>query len=332
MANNHTLRTFISINMNTSFIILLSFFILNSCGYSPNPKTENISEIEEKPIRIINTYQYDSLTIPLFFKSLTQDHLQDFLVVDSLEFNKFCSVTGVNRTDSSNIERYFTIKILHKIFTCQTASNCSKGEIVNIPYQWHWVEPNPRHEIYFVSSNTRLVDTKAPKEFSKYNSYADIDRTPYLFLSDFVHPELKYYAKTCDTFSTFGWCSEREMAFVALASTLNFEGKVVAIGNHSWSEFVIPLKLNAGEIQNFKLTVDNTFNSFSWTTIEALKIPRWKEYYGNTKLSGWYNRKAKSVSELRSIENHLVSNKSMSRIENKMVVYLEKKAKQISGS
>ena len=310
--------------MKKIITILLLLFILNSCGQSSQSKSYNRIESEGKAIYKVETYLYDSLTIPLFFKNLVKNHIKDFVIIDSLAFKEFCLVNKINNGDSSNVEKYYTIKILHELFTSQTASDCSKGEILNIPYQWHWVQPNPRYEIYFASSKTLLKDTKPPNEFSKYNSYADIDRTPYLFLSDFVYPELKYYSISCDTFSTFGWCSEREMAFIALTTLLEYEGKVVAEGNHSWSEFVIPLKLNTGELQDFKVTVDNTFNFIDWTTIKQQEISKWKKNMGDSRLPKWYNQKAKSKNELNKIKNHLVSNESMLRIENKLVIYLDR--------
>ncbi len=236
------------IKMKRIITISLLLFILNSCGQSSQSKSNNRIESEGKAIYKVETCVYDSLTIPFFFKNLVKNHIKDFVIIDSLAFKEFCLAKKIKNVDSSNVEKYYTIKILHELFTSQTASDCSKGEILNIPYQWHWVQPNPRHEIYFASSKTLLKDTKPPNEFSKYNSYADIDRTPYLFLSDLVYPEFKYYSNSCDTFSTFGWCSEREMAFIALTTLLEYEGKVVAEGNHSWSEFVIPLKLNTGEL------------------------------------------------------------------------------------
>lgn len=306
-------------NTITILVLSISFF---SCGHSTS-KTENISETVEITDYIVEKYHYDSLTIPIFFKTLIENHAKDFYIVDSVDFLHFCSDNNIDNNDSLNISRYLTISILHEIFTSQTASNCSKGEILNIPYQWHWVEPNPRHEIYFTSNNKLLKDTKPPSEFSKYNSFADIDRTPYLFLSDLVHSDLKYYSSSCDTFSTFGWCSEREMAFIALTKLLSYEGKVVAEGNHSWSELIIELKSNTGLLKSFKVTVDNTFNSVYWSLIEEQEISEWKKYFGNTNLSNWYNRKAKSITELRRIENHLVTNKSMLRIENDVVKYLE---------
>jgi hypothetical protein len=270
----------------------------------------------------VKTYQYDSLTIPDFFKKLVKNHIEDYAIIDTLTFSKLCSMHNINPLDDSNVNKFYTIKILHELFTSETASNCSRGKILNIPYQWHWIEPNPRYDIHFVSNNVLLKNTKPPAEFYKYNSYADIDRTPYLYLSDLVSKDLKYYSDSCGTFSTFGWCSEREMAFVALTKILGYQGKVVAEGNHSWSEFIIPLKLNNGEFKNFVVFVDNTFNTIYWDTIEQHKIPEWNGYFGDTKLAAWYNRKAKSNTELNRIKNHLVPNKAMQRIENKLVIYL----------
>jgi arsenate reductase-like glutaredoxin family protein len=69
--------------------------------------------------------------------------------------------------------------------------------------------------------------------------------------------------------------------------------------------------------------VDNTFNFIDWTTIKQQEISKWKENMGDSRLSKWYNQKAKSKNELNKIKNHLVSNKSMLRIENKLVLYLD---------
>ena len=305
--------------------IFLLLFILNSCAQSSPSKSNDRIEREKKAIYKVETYQYDSLTIPLFFKNLVNNHIKDFAKRHSLTFKEFCLSNKINPVDSANIEKFYTIKILHELFTSKTASDGSKGDILDIPYMWHWIKPNPRYEIYFVGSNTLLKNTKPPKEFSKYNSYADIDRTPFLFLSDLVYPELRYYSSSYGVFSTFGWCSEREMAFVALTTLLDYKGKVVAEGNHSWSELLIPMKLINGELQTFKVAVDNTFNSIDWSPLEKQEISKWQKHIGDSKLAKWYNQKAKSITELNKIQNHFVSNKSMLRIENKLVKYLNKK-------
>ena len=303
--------------------ILLLSIILNSCGQSES-KSKVIADNQEKAICNVEIFHYDSLTIPLFFEALTKNHFKDFFLIDSLKFNQFCSQSNINTTESSNIRKYFTIKILHEIFTSQTASDCSRGEIINIPYQWHWIEPNPRYEIRFTNNKNRLRDTEPPNEFSKYNSYADIDRTPYLFLSDLVNEESKYYSNSCDTFATFGWCSEREMAFIALVKLLDFEGKIVAEGNHSWSELIIPMRLNSGALQNFKVRVDNTFDQVSWSPIASQDLTTWRGYFGNTAEAGWYNRKANSRQELDRIKNHRVSSNFAVRLENNIVEYLNR--------
>ena len=309
-----------------NYIFLLIFALTTlSCNQSYNDEKNDNLNLKNKAEFKVQVFKYDSLTIPNFFKKLIENHSDDFFQIDSSNFNALFNSNNIASTDTQNISKYFTIKILHDLFTSQTATNCSHGEILNIPYLWHWTNPNPRHEIYFVQSKQLLFETKAPREFSTYNSYADIDRTPYLFLSDLVHDGPKYYSNSCDTFSTFGWCSEREMAFVALTNLLNINGKVIAEGNHSWSEFIIPLKLKNGQLQNFKVKVDNTFNAVEWTTIDNTEIIAWRNYNGNVNLANWYNQKAKSSIELGKIRNHLASNSAMKSIEIKLVNYLEKK-------
>ncbi len=303
---------------------LLISIILNACGQSDS-KLKAGSDGIEKSTYEVKAFHYDSLTIPFFFSELCKNHQRDFYLTDSTGFNAFCSDENVNPSDSSNISKYFTIKILHSIFTSHSASNCSRGDVTNIPYQWHWIEPNPRYNIYFASGRKLLKETKPPKEFSKYRSFADIDRTPYLFISDFVSQNLKYYSATCDTFSTFGWCSEREMAFIALLKLLGYEGKVIAEGNHSWSELSISFKLNTGHFQHFKVIVDNTFNRLNLEIMSEEDSVNWKTNIGSSNLAGWYNQKANSKVELDNIKTHLVSAKAMARIESEIVMYLDKK-------
>lgn len=301
------------------FLSLLGFVSI-SCGQESN-KNNNSNQIGKAEYNV-PIYTYDSLTIPVFFKTIITNHLHDFYLIDSSSYSDFCKSNDIVATDSTNIQKYFTIQILHDLFTSKTAANCSQGNILDIPYLWHWVNPNPRHEIYFVKTNQLLSKTKAPQEFSKYKSYADIDRTPFLFLSDLVQESPKYYSASCDTFSTFGWCSEREMAFIALTKLLHFDGKVVAEGNHSWSEFCVQMNTNKG-IQHYLVRVDNTFNTVDWIKIEQKDILQWRKYLGSSTLASWYNQKANSNTELQKISNYIVGKEAMSRIEIKIVNYLE---------
>ncbi|MCC6753532.1 MAG: hypothetical protein IT266_06060 [Saprospiraceae bacterium] len=160
----------------------------------------------------------------------------------------------------------------------------------------------------------------ASRDFPNYHSFADIDRTPFLFLSDLVEVSPKYYSATCDTFSTFGWCTEREMAFIASATLLRLDGKVVAEGNHSWSEFCVPLKSQNGTL-HFVAKVDNAFNMFDWSIIEQPNITNWRKYLGNSERANWYNQKAHLNSELNKISKRMVSSGAAQRIENKVVKF-----------
>lgn len=266
----------------------------------------------------------DTLTIPGFFQNILVKYERAFYHMDSLAYQEFCSKNHVDLHDAKNRTHYYSILILHELFTSETAADCSKGNILNIPYLWHWVEPNPRYEIYFTAFSKKLRDTKPPKEFSKYRSYADIDRTPYIFLSDLAAQESKYYSASCDTFSTFGWCSEREMAFVALTTLLGFESKVVTEGNHSRSEVLVNMKMTSGEYTYFKVLVDNTFDNVEWTTISHQEMPQWRAYSGNTSRSEWYNKNAKSKMELTKIESHQMTKQSMSRIESAIALFISR--------
>lgn len=311
--------------MTNTFLIESILCLLVSCGSADNSTKEQSDKAVAEMAYEVKSFEYDSLTISGFFERIVQNHLVDFKKLEASDYAEFCLLKNIDVQDSSNNEKYFTIKILHELFTSKTASNCSRGDILNIPYHWHWIEPNPRHEIFFVSNDLLLINTDPPRQFSKYNSFADIDRTPYLYLSDLVHPTPKYYSASCDTFSTFGWCSEREMAFVCLLELLGYSGEVVAEGNHSWSEFIIPMVSVSDSTVQFKVTVDNTFNSVYWEETDSSFINKWKTENWNSSLEKWYNQKAHSQTEKNKIENHLTSKKAMNRIEGKLINYLEKR-------
>ncbi|MBP9210490.1 MAG: hypothetical protein KBF37_09245 [Saprospiraceae bacterium] len=315
--------------MNSIHCLLISLACFASHSCIQNSKSAKDEFEHQNKITKFDAghFKYDSLTIPKFFQSLIENHLNDFFLIDSSAFYRLCNKNDLVRTDSINITRFFTIKLLHHLFTCNSASNCSVGEILDIPYYWHWITPNPRYEIKFVRSSQSLSSTKASVEFPNYRSFADVDRTPYLFLRDLVEEMPKYFSAACDTFSTFGWCSEREMAFVALAKLLNIDGKVVAEGNHSWSEFCVPMKSPDGTL-HFIVKVDNTFNMFDWAIIEEPEIEDWKNHFGNSERAKWYNQKAHSNNELNRISSHLVSSVAAQRIENKVVKFLNKKLQQ----
>jgi len=299
-------------------IFILISQLLQTCS---NGQQINQNSNHSKQV-ILKLHTYDSLTIPDFFQTFCQNHLETYLSVNNSEYNEFCSVNTLNALDSNNKSHFFTLKILHDLFTSQNASNGSVGDITKIPYFWHWTDPNPRYSILFTHNNTLLKKTKPYPKFEKYQSFADIDRTPYLFLSDWLAPEFRYYTEETDSFSTFGWCSEREMAFVCLTTLLHFKGKVVTSGNHSWSEFTVPMKLTNKETQLFRVNIDNTFNSILWSKTNKNESDRWFLDLGNSQLPKWYNQKALSAEEAMLIKTHKASKKAMAKMERQIIAYL----------
>ncbi len=301
------------------FSLIITCFL--SCEQKKQPNTSNSVKIESKIKIEPNAYQPTS--IPLFFENLVTNHIKNYTLKDSMPYKAFCLESVIDENDSANVKTYYTFRILHELLTSQNASNCSVGKILNIPYFWHWTNPNPRHDIYTVENHTLLKDIKPPQKWAKYKSLADIDRTPYLYLSDLMSENPQYYTPTCDTFSTFGWCSEREMAFVCLFESLNYHGKVIAEGNHSWSEFIVPLKVK-GVSKTFVVKVDNTFNRIAWTAISSQDIEKWEKYQSSVPLSSWYNEKAHSQKEQQGLKNFIASKKAMARVETRLINYLNK--------
>lgn len=269
------------------------------------------------------TFTYPQMKAPVFFENLVKNHYKDFASVDSSDFEKAFSQNNIDEDDSANVTKFYTLKILHQLFTSKNASNGSKGEILNIPYFWHWTNPNPRYEIDYIKANRKLNTVLPPKEFSKYKSFADVDRTPFLFLSDLLSEKPNYFTPSCGSFYTFGWCSEREMAYVCLLSTLGHQGNVITNGNHSWSEFIISLKNKNNGTVNFKVTVDNTFDEIAWESISGNEVAAWRKQTG-AGLGKWYNQKAHSDTEKQKVSDFTVSAEAMKNIEESIVSYLKK--------
>lgn len=295
-----------------SLFYVLMLFNFISCAQSP----ENHTHATKK--------EYPLQSIPSFFKSLVANHKWDFHTKDSLGYIELCEQHSLDAKDSNNFKTYYTLLIFHKLFTSKTAANGSRGEILNIPYFWHWVTPNPRYKIYATENGKLIKDLKPSKDFARYKSRADIDRTPFLYWSDLFTDKPQYYAAHCDTFSTFGWCSEREMACLNLLETLGFEGKVVAEGNHCWSEYWISLKTPQRSIKHFVVRIDNTFDGFSWELSGLSHKPKWQSHLGTLEDTKWYNSMGHSATEKAKLKSSKASKPAMDRIEEAVTLYLHK--------
>jgi hypothetical protein len=303
------------------FSVIISLIVICiSCRENSSTHAKNINKFNNR--HEVKFYNYTENTIPSFFNAMIDQHLQELKIIDSSIFREVCILNNLDLENVQNVKCFYTISFLHKFFTCQNAINGSRGKIINIPYYWHWVTPNPRDEIMLNKLNRKLNEVISPQEFSKYKSFADIDRTPYLFLSELFLDSPKYFSSLSDTFSTFGWCSEREMAFVSLLDILGYNGKVIAENNHSWSEFIIPMIDKKKKSHIFKVKVDNTFDHMDWDKVSPGDIIRWNGYQGKSKLANWYNLQAHSEKEKEQISKFPISKLAIKRIENSLVEYL----------
>lgn len=306
--------------------VLFIFLCFLSCA-KPNDLKKEPEDIklQKEPIKI-EIYKYDSLSIPEFFISLIDNHWKEFKFSDSLNGYSLPNEYNIDHKDSQNLKSYYTLFIMHQLFTSSGARDGSTGMILNIPYFWHWIEPNPRYSIKYLPDNKNLNEITPPKGFGNYQTYADIDRTPYLYLSELVSESPKYFEEYCDTFSTFGWCSEREMAFVCLAEILGYKGKVVAENNHSWSEFLLDFQMQSGNTETFLVTIDNTFDMINMEKASEQTILSWNNESDN-KMEKWYNSKAHSITEKEKVSTYIVPKSASQRIERKVVTYLQSQIK-----
>jgi hypothetical protein len=271
----------------------------------------------------------NEVTFVDFWNGLLSRHINQYLEYDSIEYKRFCNVYQVDPDHIQNQKNYATIGLLHSIITSSQSETCNRSGILEIPYYWHWGQDLPRRSIIWTHSGATLERTPPPREFARrYKSYADIDRTPDIFWQNLHTENPSFYTLTCDSFYTFGWCSEREMAYLAILHAIGFfsdknnlnspVGRIIAPGNHSWSEIISPFVQNDGQTRFVKFVIDNTYDRIEWSQIHIDEIERFRNYKGETDLQRWYNQKASSNEVIGRINAIRVSQTVQNRMTNQM--------------
>jgi len=270
----------------------------------------------------LHAQSYDSV---IFFQNIYEKSLPEYRIIKQKEFKQFCQHYNLNDKLPNNQKQFYQLNFYHDLFTGVSASNYIKGGILQIPYFWHWVNPNPRHEIKFLPKSNPLTSISPPKAFSKYKTFADIDRVPSLYLSDLLTVNPKYYHPECGKFYTFGWCSEREMAFNTLFTLMNYECKIKQEGIHTWSEIWLTFTSQSNHKINLISIIDNTFDTINWKkSLQKSKI-KWKNDYGSGNQIRWYNNIAKSEKQKRKVGDIKVHNEVVKRIENNIKTWINHK-------
>jgi len=254
-------------------------------------------------------------SIPAFFRELAAEFAVEYAPLQERAYTELCARYGIDIDDPANAEVHLQLAFLHDLLTCVSADDCARGGILEIPYFWHWIEPNPRHAIVALPDSTLLADHRPAAPYDRYASRADIDRVPALYLTDLVSEQPRYHHPECETFFTFGWCSEREMAFVALATALGFSAKIVQFGIHTHTEVWVPLRRVDGTTMDFAVRIDNTFDTITWLPLPAGKArPQWLGEEGEGARVHWYNQQARSPRQLEVLRGTAVGPRARERI------------------
>ncbi len=267
--------------------------------------------------------QVQDLDIIQFFNELYIQYKVDYQKIRNNQYLNFCEKYQIDKNNEVNQDKFLKLYFLHDLFTGSGVTDGSYGGILKIPYFWHWVNPNPRHRILRNSDRVNLTKIQPPPEFSRYNSFADIDRIPSLFLSDLFKDNANYYHPDCGEFYTFGWCSEREMSFCLLLSLLGYEGKIYQQGIHVSSQFWIEFNDKDNKLVIILADVDNTFDIIHWEKRSSNEKSIWLKDFGNGEQNEWYNKKARAKDEIKLVMNIKVSEKANKRIKKLVDEYLK---------
>jgi len=255
--------------------------------------------------------------LPSFFDQLYAEYSAEYAEHTDDSYVALCAELGLDSADTANRQIFGEVSFLHDLITGAAAENCRRRGILQIPYFWHWVDPNPRHSIVSLPDSVPLVRVPPPSGFERYQSHADVDRVPALFFSNLVTDEPRYAHEDCGQFFTFGWCSEREMAFVSLMGCLGYQGKVCQSGIHSWSELWCEFAESEGKSVGVIARADNTFDSLEWLPAPSgISMEEWLADTGQGADAGWYNRTARSERQRRALEEIEVSDIAAERIRN----------------
>lgn len=255
-----------------------------------------------------------------FFDKLFKEHYTKFKEKNSDEFNQICDKYRLDAKDEENQKTFCQVRFYHDLLTGNGASDCVKGGILQIPYFWHWIDPNPRHEILKLPDSTKHGSLKPPKEFARYKSYADIDRVPSLFLTDLVSETPGYYHPDCGEFYSFGWCSEREMSYCSLMSGNGYKCKIKQEGIHTWSEVWASFRTKDSVMIPLYAVVDNTFDYMRWVFLDSsINQKEWLTTdYGSGSNVAWYNEVFRSGEQMKNVRDIKVPLEASNRIEEKI--------------
>lgn len=273
---------------------------------------------------IFSLSSHADMSISGYFDQLYKRHSAFYADTRQPVFKKFCTDLELNIENEQNKNLFYRMYFFHDLLTGSACIDFVSGGILKLPYAWHWVRPNPRHTITYKSSNVPLVKVLPPKAFNRYKSYADIDRVPSLYLKDLFSENPKYFHPIVGEFYSFGWCSEREMAYAALMDIFGYACKIKQEGIHVRTGVWLPMAAGNGRRVSVVIEVDNSVDVVAWKrTVKEQSYKTWKSDIGKGTQVAWYNRVAFSDREKRFLNETMVTEKQTQWIERRVNTWLD---------
>ncbi len=214
-------------------------------------------------------------------------------------------LTGTDSLDQTVAK----LAYMHMLLTCYYSVDGDTSGGFGIPYFWNYTNHNPRENIVNLKKGKKLKQIPAYPG-SQGASMATLDRTPVIFWSDLTTDEPQYSYEHISSFYTFGWCSEREMAYKAWLGVMGIKSTIGIRADHVWTEVDLP------GMPGYFLFIDNTFNRFEVWSIKK-KPPR---EVGN-KYIAWYNQQGADKTILKKLAALTISPKRAAQIQQQIISY-----------
>jgi len=277
-----------------------------------------------------------------FSRHLFDHYYESYFFFRKEQFLFECERFALDPDDSSNRRRFAQVYFFHDMIKGNGTSNGSYSGFLKIPYFWHWIPVNPRLEITRLPGEQKLKDLPPPEGWGPYKNWATVDRFPRIFFTDLFTDSPGYRTEPTGDFHSFGWCSEREPAYLVWLSAFGLTGKVNGKGGHVASTVYLPVNsalssmVNQGKISStdsstkyLSVCVDNTYDIVQG--LEVLDIDEQavqnlvnEADQTGSKYQKRYNREAHSQENITFFNNMVLPVSIQQRIANRVYGTLNK--------
>ena len=219
-------------------------------------------------------------------------------------------MAGYKITGNDTIDQTVAkLAYMHMLLTCYYSVDGDTSGGFGIPYFWNYTNHNPRENIVHIKKGKTLKQLPAVAG-TQGASMATLDRTPLIFWGDFMTEEPQYSYEHISAFYSFGWCSEREMAFKAWLGVVGIKSTIGIRADHVWTEVDLP------GMPGYFLFIDNTFNRFEiWPVSKRPKLEVGNKYIN------WYNQQGSDKTIQKKLASLTISPKRASSLEHQILTY-----------